>query len=54
MIIFAYGIFTVDCGQTVGRTDFGRTLLEPALKGQYKIFIDKNGLWINMQKKSTS
>ena len=42
MIIFAYGTFTVDCSQTVGRTDFGRTPLEPALKGQYKFLIVKN------------
>ncbi len=27
---------TADCSQTVGRTDFGRTSLEPALKCQYK------------------
>ena len=52
MIIFAYGTFTVDCSQTIGRTDFGRTPLEPALKGQYKILIDKNELWINMKKKN--
>ena len=42
MIIFAQGTFTVDCSQTVGRTDFGRTSLKPALKGQYKFFIVKN------------
>ena len=38
---FAQGTFTVDCSQTVGRTDFGQKPLEPALKGQYKFLMVK-------------
>ncbi len=42
MIIFTYGTFTVDCSQMVGRTDFGRTPLEPALESQNKFLIVKD------------
>jgi len=37
MMILAYRTFTEVCRQMVGgRTDFGRTPLDPASKGQYK------------------
>ena len=46
---FCLGDFHSRCSQTVGRTDFGRTPLEPALKGQYKFSIVKNRRYANME-----
>ena len=37
MIVQALRTLSVDFSQTVGHTDFGRTPLEPAIKGQCNV-----------------